>query len=78
MRREDQRNKTLAVETIQEIPPAAKQGYENINLERDSDQRMHKEISEQNSKAINEAMSMLQRQQGEAHQRAVLQWNLKR
>ena len=45
-RREEQQDKTLAVETISEIPPAAKQGSENVTSERDSEQRIHKEISD--------------------------------
>ena len=41
-------------------------------------EQLHYKLSEQNRKKLDEATRMLHDQQREAHQQAVLQWNLKR
>ena len=64
--------------SVPKIPLAVKPDNRNVKLERDSDRQIHRELSEQNQKVIDEAKCMLQEKQGEADQQAVLQWNLKR
>ena len=78
IRPESQQNEALATERIPKVPLTIKQDSGNVNLQRDSEQRIHREILEQNKKIIEEAMSMLRGQQREAHQQAVSQWNLNR
>ena len=74
----NQQSKPKAAKKTPKILLTSKQDYENINLDKDLEKRLRSELSEQNRKTIDEATSMLQEQQREAHQQAVLQWNLKR
>ena len=74
----NQQIKAKAAKETPKIPLAFKQDYKNINLDKDSEKRLRSKLSKQKRKIIDEATSMLQEQQREAHQQAVLQWNLKR
>ena len=77
-RQENQQKEALIAEKIPKVPLTVKRDHGDVKLKRDSEQWIHRELSEQNKKVIEEAMSMLHEQQGEAHQQAVMQWNAKR
>ena len=74
-RQEHQQKEALTTEKTPKVLLTVKR---DVKLKRDSEQWIHRELSEQNKKVIEEATSMLHEQEGEAHQQVVMQWNAKR